>query len=51
MNKRTIFDGIMVIIAVILFFVMVAFSFILMRYGVFCESQMPSMQEPTLEVE
>ena len=49
MNKEKVYEGIAIFVAVILFCLTVVFAGILMRYGTFCESQMPSMQEEKAE--
>ena len=49
MNKERVYEGIAIFVAVILFCLIVVFVGILMRYDVFCESQMPSMQEEKVE--
>ena len=49
MDKRKILDAIVTLVAIVLFCALVAFSGILMRYGAFCESQLPSMQETNFD--
>ena len=49
-NKQKIFDYAMILIMAIMFGAALIFAEILMQYGVFCESQMPSMQEPVFEI-